>query len=67
MLLSTCLQDVDEFFQNERDHNLVLTGCVKTAAEVRRSLIASWSVYLSSLSPFLSLISEHFPSSCRDS
>lgn len=29
-----CLQDVDEFFQTERDHNLVLTGYTKTAAEV---------------------------------
>uniref|UniRef100_A0A8D0DEN4 Si:dkey-28n18.9 n=1 Tax=Sander lucioperca TaxID=283035 RepID=A0A8D0DEN4_SANLU len=27
-------KDVDEFFQTERDHNLVLTGCAKTAAEV---------------------------------
>uniref|UniRef100_A0A3P9BIP3 Si:dkey-28n18.9 n=1 Tax=Maylandia zebra TaxID=106582 RepID=A0A3P9BIP3_9CICH len=36
-------KDVDEFFQNERDHNLVLTGCTKTAAEVRRSPIASRS------------------------
>ncbi|XP_054473301.1 uncharacterized protein si:dkey-28n18.9 [Anoplopoma fimbria] len=26
-------KDVDEFFQTERDHNLVLTGCAKTAAE----------------------------------
>ncbi|XP_041811032.1 sorting nexin-6 [Chelmon rostratus] len=26
-------KDVDEFFQNERDHNLVLTGCTKSAAE----------------------------------
>lgn len=26
-------KDVDEFFQTERDHNLVLTGCTKTAAE----------------------------------
>ncbi|XP_008305222.1 sorting nexin-5 [Stegastes partitus] len=26
-------KDVDEFFQSERDHNLVLTGCSKTAAE----------------------------------
>ncbi|XP_044078100.1 sorting nexin-6 isoform X2 [Siniperca chuatsi] len=26
-------KDVDEFFQSERDHNLVLTGCTKTAAE----------------------------------
>ncbi|XP_030585948.1 sorting nexin-6 [Archocentrus centrarchus] len=26
-------KDVDEFFQNERDRNLVLTGCTKTAAE----------------------------------
>uniref|UniRef100_A0A3B4GXY5 Si:dkey-28n18.9 n=1 Tax=Pundamilia nyererei TaxID=303518 RepID=A0A3B4GXY5_9CICH len=36
-------KDVDEFFQNERDHNLILTGCTKTAAEVRRSPIASRS------------------------
>lgn len=27
-------QDVDELFQTERDHNLVFTGCAKTAAEV---------------------------------
>lgn len=26
-------KDVDEFFQTKRDHNLVLTGCTKTAAE----------------------------------
>ncbi|KAE8298683.1 hypothetical protein D5F01_LYC03187 [Larimichthys crocea] len=26
-------KDVDEFFQTERDHNLLLTGCTKTAAE----------------------------------
>ncbi|KAM7422413.1 hypothetical protein PAMA_010454 [Pampus argenteus] len=26
-------KDVDEFFQTERDHNLVLTGCTKNAAE----------------------------------
>ncbi|XP_034724946.1 sorting nexin-6 [Etheostoma cragini] len=26
-------KDVDEFFQTERDHNLVLTSCAKTAAE----------------------------------
>ncbi|XP_076605189.1 sorting nexin-6 [Chaetodon auriga] len=26
-------KDVDEFFQTERDHNLVLTGCAKSAAE----------------------------------
>ncbi|XP_035518247.1 sorting nexin-4 [Morone saxatilis] len=26
-------KDVDEFFQTERDHNLVLTGCTKTATE----------------------------------
>ncbi|KAF3856470.1 hypothetical protein F7725_017193, partial [Dissostichus mawsoni] len=26
-------KDVDEFFQTERDHNLVFTGCAKTAAE----------------------------------
>ncbi|KAM9361644.1 sorting nexin-5 [Symphorus nematophorus] len=26
-------KDVDDFFQTERDHNLVLTGCTKTAAE----------------------------------
>ncbi|CAK6955683.1 sorting nexin-6 [Scomber scombrus] len=26
-------KDVDDFFQNERDHNLVLTGCTKNAAE----------------------------------
>lgn len=38
VLMSSCshLQDVDEFFQTERDHNLVLTGCTKTAAEVRQ-------------------------------
>lgn len=29
-----CLQDVDEFFQNERQHSLVLTGSTKTAVEV---------------------------------
>lgn len=34
MLSFPCLQDVDEFFQTERDHNLVLTGYTKTAAEV---------------------------------
>ncbi|XP_065811001.1 sorting nexin-5 isoform X1 [Labrus bergylta] len=26
-------KDVDEFFQTERDHNILLTGCTKTAAE----------------------------------
>lgn len=26
-------KDVDEFFQTERDHNLLLTSCAKTAAE----------------------------------
>ncbi|XP_069011424.1 sorting nexin-6 [Embiotoca jacksoni] len=26
-------KDVDEFFQTERDHNLILTGCTKIAAE----------------------------------
>lgn len=29
-----CPQDVDEFFQTEREHNHVLTGCSKSAAEV---------------------------------
>ncbi|XP_034549495.1 sorting nexin-32 [Notolabrus celidotus] len=26
-------KDVDEFFQTERDHNILLTGCTKTATE----------------------------------
>uniref|UniRef100_UPI0037E8EF5A sorting nexin-5 n=1 Tax=Semicossyphus pulcher TaxID=241346 RepID=UPI0037E8EF5A len=26
-------KDVDEYFQTERDHNILLTGCTKTAAE----------------------------------
>lgn len=50
--MSSCLcpQDVDDFFQNERDQNLVLTGSTKTAAEVNQSSVTpahpvlSWSV-----------------------
>uniref|UniRef100_A0AAX7SKB4 PX domain-containing protein n=1 Tax=Astatotilapia calliptera TaxID=8154 RepID=A0AAX7SKB4_ASTCA len=34
-------KDVDEFFQNERDHNLVLTGCTKTAAEKFLDVVAT--------------------------
>lgn len=48
------LQDVDDFFQNERDHNLVLTGCTKNAAEVSQSPACLWFIYLSpSLFPSL--------------
>lgn len=39
--MSSCLcpQDVDDFFQNERDQNLILTGSTKTAAEVNQSSV----------------------------
>lgn len=32
-------QDVDEFFQTERDHNIIVTGCTKNAAEVSPSFV----------------------------
>lgn len=39
--MSSCLcpQDVDDFFQNERAQNLVLSGSTKTAAEVSQSSV----------------------------
>lgn len=40
---------MDEFFQTERDHNLVLTGCAKTAAEVSQSPVRLSSSLSSSL------------------
>lgn len=38
--LKICLQDVDEFFQTERDHNLVLTGHTRMAGEVSHLFIS---------------------------
>lgn len=37
-----CPQDVDEFFQTEREHNHLLTGCSKTAAEVNPETVFSF-------------------------
>uniref|UniRef100_A0A3B3V2X7 Si:dkey-28n18.9 n=1 Tax=Poecilia latipinna TaxID=48699 RepID=A0A3B3V2X7_9TELE len=45
--LKICLQDVDEFFQTERDHNLVLTGHTRMAGEVSLSLSLTVCVKLS--------------------
>lgn len=37
---------MDEFFQTERDHNIIVTGCTKNAAEVSPSSMFEQFVFL---------------------
>lgn len=52
--LKICLQDVDEFFQTERDHNIVLTGHTRMAGEVSHLFISFFDL-LSTFSHLLTL------------
>lgn len=58
-----CPQDVDEFFQTEREHNHLLTGCSKSAAEV--NLEAVCLICQRSVSEYQTHNLVAFP--CRDS